>query len=190
MGRKSSVLRQPLEVRDGINDRMDDGQTLDEVLTWLRENGVEDISRTALWRWGKQLDRIMAKNRRARMIAEVLTRRIKHSPENRLVQANVESMHGVLMQLIDAAEMNAEDGKVTLTTKEALELSRSIAFLAQAEKINVDRVVKIEDHTAKEEAPDQGGAPSGVIEIAFVEPKQAKAKKPRKSMAKKSAKTE
>lgn len=174
MGRKSSIMRQDPEIRDAINDRMDGGDTLDEIIAWLRQNGITEVSRTALWRWGKQLDRIMAKARRSRMIAEVMTRRLKNAPESRLVQANVESMHGVLMQLIDAAE-NEDD--VTISSQDALNLSRAIAALAQAEKNNADKVIKVEEYI-KEETPGGEGEGNGGLEIVFVE-----AKKPEKTDA-------
>lgn len=186
MPRKSSVQRQAPEVRDEINDRMDGGQTLDEIMVWLRENGVTEISRTALWRWGKQLDRIMAKARRSRMLAEVMVRSVKKTSENRLVQANIQSMHGVLMQLVDAAE---NEESVTIDSKDALNLSRSIAALALAEKSNAQKMIMVEEHIKEEPAQAEGGT-GGVIEIAFVEPKPEKAKKPRKAKAKKAAKTE
>jgi hypothetical protein len=162
MGRKSSIMRQPVEVRDEINERMDEGATLDEVIAWLRENGITNVSRTALWRYAQQLDRIMAKARRSRMLAEVMVRSLKRMPESRLVQANVEAMHGVLMQLIDAAE---NDEKVTIDSKDALNLSRSIAALAQAEKANADKVIQVEKYVNEDPQSEDG---PGVIEITLV----------------------
>ncbi|MDR2745677.1 MAG: DUF3486 family protein [Desulfovibrio sp.] len=168
MGRKSSILLQPVEVRDEINERMDGGATLDEVIAWLRGNGIKDVSRTALWRYAQQLDRIMAKARRSRMLAEVMVRSLKKMPENRLVQANVEAMHGVLMQLIDAAE---NDEKVTIDSKDALNLSRSIAALAQAEKANADKVIQVEKYVSEAPLSEEG---PGVIEINLVRPEKQK----------------
>lgn len=187
MGRKSSILRHSVDVRDEINERMDSGETLDELVVWLRSIGITNISRSALHRWSKQLDRIMAKARRARVVAEVVTRRLKDMPESRLLQANVESMHGVLMQLIDAAE---NDEGVTIDSKNALELSRAIGALAQAEKAGAEKVIKVEEY--KEEAAPEGAGGVGIIEIAFVEPepKPKKAAKAAKTKAKPNKKSE
>lgn len=165
MARKSSIMRQPVDIRDELNERMDGGATLDELVSWMRSIGITDVSRSALHRWAQQVDRIAAKAKRTRIVAEVLTRRLKHMPESRVLQANVEAMHGVLMQLIDAAE---NEDKVVINSKDALNLARSISALAQAEKAGAEKVIKVEEY--KEETSPDGVGGVGTIEVVFVEP--------------------
>ena len=168
MGRKSSVMRQPPEIREEINERMDNGQTLDEVIAWLRENGVAGVSRTALWRHAKNIDRIMAKVRQSRMLAEVVTRRLKDAPEGRHVMVNVQLLHGVLTKLIDAA---ANEEKVTIGAKEAQMLGRTIESLAKAEKLYADKTIRVEEYQENVK-PAAEGAGKG-LEVHFIDPEGA-----------------
>lgn len=75
----------------------------------LRELDVTHISRSALGRHVQSMEKIGAKLRHSRNIAEALVRQLGGEPASRSAQLNIELLHSAVLDLFLAAQ-NAEEG--------------------------------------------------------------------------------
>lgn len=110
MARPSSIDQLEPEIRDEIGRLRGNGHTLDEILAALRELDVTHISRSALGRHVQSMDKVGAKLRHSRNIAEALVRQLGGEPASRSAQLNIELLHSAVLDLFLAAQ-NAEGGK-------------------------------------------------------------------------------
>ncbi|ATI11057.1 MULTISPECIES: DUF3486 family protein [Acetobacter] len=110
MARPSSIDQLEPEIRDEIGRLRGNGHTLDEILAALRELDVTHISRSALGRHVQSMEKIGAKLRHSRNIAEALVRQLGGEPASRSAQLNIELLHSAVLDLFLAAQ-NAEGGK-------------------------------------------------------------------------------
>jgi len=169
MARPSTIQRLPAEVRDLIGELREQGRTIDEILSKLRELDV-DVSRSALGRHVKQIDAIGSEIRRSRAVAESLVRQYGEAPESRTARLNIELMQGLVTRL-----MFAEDGEVIqFEPKDAMMLATALQKLAQAAKQDADREVLIRKEFAKKldeaiaaavEAGERGLSPERLAEL-------------------------
>lgn len=139
MTRKSSIDRLPPEIRETIGALRRQGRTIDEILAKLNELDV-DVSRAALGRYTKEIDRIAEEVHRNRAIAEALVDRFGEAPDNKAARMNIELMHSLITRI-----MFNEDGMVSLEPQEAYFLATGLQRLAQAQKVDVDRMTKIRE---------------------------------------------
>lgn len=109
MARPSSIDQLEPEIRDEIGRLRGNGHTLDEILAALRELDVTHISRSALGRHVQSMEKIGAKLRHSRNIAEALVRQLGGEPASRSAQLNIELLHSAVLDLFLAAQ-NAEEG--------------------------------------------------------------------------------
>lgn len=159
MGARSTISKLPAEIRDMIARLKEQGCTIDTILAKLSELDVE-VSRSALGRHTKRLDQVARKIREKREIATALVARFGDEPDNRLAAANIELMHGVLMDLL-TAEPDEEDEeviegderrRVILDPEQAMFLARSLQSLASASKSDQDRIIRLREQLKKEMA--------------------------------------
>lgn len=157
MSRRSSVERLPKALRDLVGDLRRDGRTIDEILAKLRELGADAAlpSRSALGRHVKNLDQIAAEVRRSREVASALVARFGEEPESKVARANIELMHTVVMKGLSAA---ADGGLVSLDPQEAMFMATALQKLAQAEKQDAERTLRLRREVAKEAAEAAKGA--------------------------------
>lgn len=151
--RPSSIDRLPEEIRAEVGRLRVQGRTIDEILAHLKTMDVE-VSRSALGRHVKGLATMRERMRHSRDMATALVSQFGDAPDNRLARMNLELMHGVILQTITAAGED-EDGEaqpVTFCPEDARFLADALAKLAQAEKTNVDRTLKLKAEAAKEAA--------------------------------------
>lgn len=162
MGGVSSVRRLPPEIREEVNKLLDNGLTLDSIISRLREMGVESVSRSSLGRYKQRFEKIVEKVKRSREIADALVRQFGDEPESKSMRANIEMMHGIvsdmLMQIGDHED--GEDGPadgVILAPKDAMNLAKALDHLSKARKADQDAILKIREEatrTATEKAAE------------------------------------
>lgn len=157
--RPSSIDRLDPEIREAIGRLREGGRTLDEILAHLRALEVS-VSRSALGRHVRGLEKAGERLRRTRAIAEALVPRLGDGGENRVARLNIELMHGaingIVMRAAEAEEAEGggagEDGEdrpaPTMEAKEAMELSKGLLALAQAQKIDAEFLAKVEERAA------------------------------------------
>ena len=153
MARPSSIDRLPKELRELIGRLLEEGSTIDQILDKLNELGA-DVSRSALGRHTQKLADVGERMRRARVMAEALTARLGDQPENQVARMNMELMHGMVFELITAAAGSEdEEGEpVMLDPKSVKFLSGALKDLASAQKVDADRVLKLREEIARENA--------------------------------------
>lgn len=162
MPRPSTVKRLPPEIREEIGALLDQGRTLDEILTKLRELGVDDVSRSALGRYSKDLAKVSERIRRGREVAEALVRKLGDAPESKITRMNVELVHSVITDLTMAA-LEAEDAEAEgtpvkdkkntdLNAMGAMLLAKGLDHLARASKADADLINKLREQARKEAA--------------------------------------
>lgn len=152
VARPSTIRRLPSEVRDLINALREQGRTLDEILTKLRElqvPGAETISRSALGRYTKEIDAAASEIRRSRAIAEALVKQYGEAPEGRTARLNIELMHGLVLRQL----LGGEDGEpVALDAREAMFLGSALQKLAAAAKTDLEAAMRIRREMAAKAA--------------------------------------
>jgi len=146
MARPSTVRRQPPEVREAIGQWHRDGCTLDEILDELEAAFGVQISRSALHRHVKGLDKVLERLERSRQIAEAAVRQYGKEPESKTAQANIQLMQAAILEL--QTEMEAVDTKPV----DAMNLAKALDHLTRAARQDADFVAKIRADAAKEAA--------------------------------------
>lgn len=147
--RPSSIDRLPQEVRDWIGRLRDQGCTIDEIITKLRELDKDAVpSRSALGRHLKKAEEVAERIRKSRQVADVIVRRLGESDPDKTTRMNIELMHNILFEL--ATRTSDEDGEpVTFEPMEVMLLAKSLDHLGKASKDDVARTVAIEKRAAE-----------------------------------------
>jgi hypothetical protein len=166
MPRKSSVSRQPAEVREAIGVWRRAGKTLDEILDALDAEFEVQISRSALGRHVKGLEKTLERLERSKQVAEATVARFGREPENKLVRANIEIMHSVINDMIAAGD---EDSGVS-GAQDAMLMAKAMDHLARAERNNAELIAKLREQVRKEAAEEMEKAAKTAIAEAGGEP--------------------
>jgi len=152
--RPSSIDRLEPEIRDEIGRLRGNGHTLDEILAALRELDVTTISRSALGRHVKSMERIGARLRHSRNIAEALVRQLGDAPASRSAQLNIELLHTAITDLFLAqgdgeGEGPDEDGLAALkgNPEGVMLLAKAVDHLTKSSKADAEYAAKIEAAT-------------------------------------------
>lgn len=156
MARPSRVDRLPDEIRDQIARLREQGWTIDELLTRLRELDV-DVSRSSLGRHVKGLDEISADIRAARAMATDIVAAIGEGGENRIVQANIELLHAAVLDMHRRAKAEGTDGPASTPTG-AMQLARALDSLTKARRQDLAFVEQVEKRVAERARADAAGA--------------------------------
>ena len=147
--RPSSVDKLPLEIRDEIGRLRGEGYTIDEILAALRELDVVTISRSTLGRHVKGMEKLGAKLRHSRNIAEALVRQLGDEPASRAAQLNIELLHTTITELFLAQNGEGEideDGKAALngSPEGIMLLAKAMDHLTKSAKADAEYASKIE----------------------------------------------
>lgn len=142
--------RQPEEIRDEIARLRAHGHSIDEILAALRELDVTDISRSALGRHLHRSEKLAAQLVRSRTMAEALARRTGDGGASQFARANIELLHGIILDLHMAAEEG--DDKSWLKTLQGnpagiMALAKALDHLTHASKTDAEFVKEIEAQT-------------------------------------------
>lgn len=146
MGRKSTLRRLPPEIQTEINRILSEGRlTLDELLEHLRGIGVEGVSRSALGRQKQKIDKMAAKLRQSREMAEALVREVGPSvAEGEHGRLLVSSLRGMMLNYLAQVEEDETDPKSIMA------LARSLKDMAQANRLDQDFETKVRERIQKE----------------------------------------
>lgn len=154
MGRKSSIRRQPPDVREAIGALHRQGRTLDEILDALDEAFGVKISRSALHRHVKGLDKTMLRVDRSRQIAEALVSRFGQETESKVVRANIELMHAAISELlsfdIEGGGFGEDGDRERAGPMDAMLLAKALEHLTRADRHNAELITKIRTEARKE----------------------------------------
>ncbi|WP_341534970.1 DUF3486 family protein [Acetobacter suratthaniensis] len=142
--------RQPEEIRDEIARLRAHGHSIDEILAALRELDVTDISRSALGRHLHRSEKLAAQLVRSRTMAEALARRTGDGGASQFARANIELLHGIILDLHMAAEEG--DDKSWLKTLQGnpagiMALAKALDHLTHASKTDAEFIKEIEAQT-------------------------------------------
>ena len=167
MTRPSSidVLDTPIQAEIG-RLRMQ-GCTIDQIVAHLQTMHGATVSRSAMGRHVKGLERVAEQIRRSREVATALVQQLGDAPESEIARMNVEIMHSAIldlkMRLADDEEVDA-DGKAALSgnPEGIMLLSKAIDHLAKASKANADFAEKVEKR-AEERARKAAAAAVDVV---------------------------
>lgn len=166
MGRRSSIDRWPPALREEIGRLIDAGRTLDEMLAALRAIGAPDVSRSSLHRHTQKLDRVGARLRQSRMMAETLVRQLGDQPGDQVARLNIELIHTLLHDLLTVGEDEGEEAAelaATMRNPKAVALVAEAAQrLTQASRTNAEFVAKLEARAADRAKREAAAAAEGV----------------------------
>ncbi|MGE4191802.1 MAG: phage protein Gp27 family protein [Pseudodesulfovibrio sp.] len=157
MPRQSSIKRLPPAIRDRIGSLLDQGRTLDEILTHLESLDVQ-VSRSALGRYKQHIDKVSERIRRSREVAEAIVRNQGDAPESKTARLNIELLHGVILDMIsqlpDGADNpdsdDAQSVLLTLSPRGAMEMAKAMDHLARASKQDADLIAKLREEARAE----------------------------------------
>ena len=142
--------RQPEEIRDEIARLRAHGHSIDEILAALRELDVTDISRSALGRHLHRSEKLAAQLVRSRTMAEALAKRTGDGGASQFARANIELLHGIILDLHMAAEEGDDKSWIkTLQGNPAgiMALAKARDHLTHASKTDAEFVKEIEAQT-------------------------------------------
>jgi hypothetical protein len=169
MARPSTVRRQPQDVREAIGRWHREGRTLDEILDALDEAFSVKISRSALHRHVKGLDKVLERLERSRLIAEAAVARFGREPESQTARANIELMQAAIQEILDADE-DPESGRVIAKPMDAMLLAKALEHLTRASRHDAAYIEKVREAAAKkmEKAAEKAVAESAGAALAPV----------------------
>ncbi|MBS4046175.1 MAG: DUF3486 family protein [Alphaproteobacteria bacterium] len=147
MGQSSSIDKLPREIREQFARLRNNGWTVTQLTEYLNElDGIPPISRSAVGRKVKDLDKAVEMLQQSRGLAEGLIEKLGDAPESKTARLNIEFMHSLIMR-----NMLAEaDGKpVVFSAEEVMQFGRAIKDLASAKKLDVEALQKIEERAAQ-----------------------------------------
>lgn len=161
MGKPSSIDPLPDEIKSEIGRLRLQGCTIDAILAHLRTmHGVTSVSRSAMGRHVKGLERVAEQIRRSREVATALVQQLGDAPESETARLNIEIMHSAILDLkmrVADGEDVAAGGAAALAgdPEGIMMLSKAIDHLSKAQKNTADFAEKIEkaaEARAKREA--------------------------------------
>lgn len=150
MARPSKIQRLPPEIREAIGRLRDGGKTLDEILEHLAALPVGvDVSRSALGRHVKHLDKLGSRLRQSRALAEGLARQLGEASGDQVARMNIELMHSFLADTLASADDETsehydETRKALRNPQGAALFAASVERLTKASRHNQEFVEKIE----------------------------------------------
>lgn len=151
MGRKSTLLKLPKEVREYIAKIREDGSaTLDEIVEALSEEFNVDVSRSALHRYTKRVDAVTKKIRNSRYIAESVAKHFGDKPASDIARVNIEVLHTIIMDILMVEpDEDAVDGQPKVDAGDAMKIAIALEKLTKAHKTDTDRELKIREEAEK-----------------------------------------
>jgi len=138
----SSIDRLPDEVRSQIGQLRRNGRTIDEIMDHLRQLDVE-VSRSALGRHVKSLAEIGEQLRRSETMAKFIVDKFGEESDERVGRANMRILQGALLEILTEDRVDEEGQPISLSAKEAKELSLSLQRLVSAQRMDTERELRM-----------------------------------------------
>jgi hypothetical protein len=160
MARPSTVRRQAPEVREAIGAWHREGRTLDEILDALDDTFGVKISRSALHRHVRGMDKMLERIERGRQLSEAAVAKLGHGIESRTAQAVIQLLQSALLELF-ATE---DGGSPAAKPMDAMLLAKAMDHLAKAARNDAEYTAKIRALAEKEAAAKMEAAAKKAVE--------------------------
>lgn len=151
MARLSSIDRLPAEVREKIGELRRNGSTIDQIMAKLAElDAADEISRSALGRHVKRLDKLGESLRRSRAMAEGLARSLDDEKGDSVTRLSIELLQNSLFDLLQDARAgdDDDDGKnaraMVRDPKAARALAETLQRIVRTKQHSLEFLEKIE----------------------------------------------
>ena len=150
MTRPSSIDTLDTKIQAEIGRLRMQGRTIDEIVAHLgMMHGVTTVSRSAMGRHLKGMDRVVEQIRRSREVATALVQQLGDAPESETARLNIEIMHSAIldlkMRVADGEDVDKGGAAALAGNPEGIMmLSKAIDHLAKAQKSNLDFVAQVE----------------------------------------------
>ena len=148
MGRKSTIKMLPRAVQAEISNLHRAGYTNQQITQHLRELGGNTVSKSAVQRWAKDLNRVGKRLNETRQVAEGLVANLGEDGEGKLPRLNIEMLHEVLLRML----VGKEGKPVEFDPKEAMMLANMLQNLARASKADAETHARIRQTVLTEAA--------------------------------------
>lgn len=138
------------------------GCTIDAIVAHLATMYDATVSRSAMGRHVKGLEKIAEQIRRSREVATALVQELGDAPESETARLNIEFMHSAILDLklrsADGDDGVDKDGAAALAGNPMgiMLLSKAVDHLATAQKKNLDFVAMVEKRAAEMAATMRG----------------------------------
>lgn len=148
MGRASKIRRLPEALREQLHAMLDAGHTLDEITEHLKALGA-DVSRSGLGRYKQQVDKVAARLRESRNMAEAIMERMG-------AEAATGKSGDALIQMLttlttDYMLRRLDDPEADLEVDELRGLARAVKERAQAARATQDYMTRVREDARREE---------------------------------------
>ena len=150
MTRPSTIDQLDTKIQAEIGRLRMQGCTIDQIVAHLATmHGVTSVSRSAMGRHVKGLEKVAEQIRRSRDVATALVQQFGDQPESELARLNIEILQGAVLDL----KMRAADGEDVAAGGAAalngdpegiMMLSKALDHLASAQKKNIDFSAQVE----------------------------------------------
>lgn len=156
MARRSRIKQLPANVRGQIDKWLANNQaTIDDITAYLTEQGHE-VSRSSVGRYAKNFEQVAMHLRQSREMAEALVQEIgPAATEGKVGRMLVEILQkltfDILLDKAQAADDPLKEDEAT-TPKELHLLARTLKDMASAQKIEVERELKIRAEAVRDAA--------------------------------------
>lgn len=157
MGRISSIDKLPEDLRRELIELLRNPAVTQADITAAINAKAGDavVSRSAVNRYAKRMERMLEKTRRAREMAEAYIEKAGiDNSRNRIGKAVNQQIRVMCLDVIDEVEELKESGEVDpkLVIDLISKVARGLRELEQAEKINADRAREIREEVLQEVA--------------------------------------
>lgn len=133
--RTSTISRLPPDVKRKIAALRDQGCTLDQIMAALDAVDI-DVSRSALGRYTKKMDRVAANIRRSREMAQAVARQFGGQEASEVSRTNLEILHTMIMKMMTGPD--DQDGEVSFDAKDTMFIATALEKLTKASKVDLD----------------------------------------------------
>ncbi len=151
MARKSSIAKLDPRLREAVDGLIRDGRcTLDDILLHLAQlNGGEaPVSRSALGRYAQRATEQMVRYREAQEVAKVWVDKFESEPNGDVARLLPEMLRSVAFQTLGSMS----EREAAADAEEVMLLAKAMKDLASADKLTVERILRIRQETLKEAA--------------------------------------
>jgi len=150
MARRSSVAKLDPRIRESVDRAIRDGRaTIDQIVEKLDTMMGDDApSRSAVGRYVKSARKQMERYREAQELAKVWVGKLEEDPDGDVGRLLSEMLRTVAFQQL----ANAGDEDAEISTKDIMFLAGAIKDLASADKVSMERELRIRSEMAKKAA--------------------------------------
>ncbi len=150
----------PPTIRETVGRLLAANHTIDEVVEHLRQleatGAVFDMpSRSGVGRYAERLRSAQKRMADTLSIAEALAPQFGEQPDDRTGRMAAEMVKAGIFDLLTAVEIDEETGRATgvnISAKDAAMLAGALRDLANRDKVDQERTLKLKEQTAKEAA--------------------------------------